>query len=142
MVDRIGRLELFVEMAHLVAHRGTCSRARVGCVIVADNRVVSMGYNGAPPGQPHCEHHPDEGPNERGTVGCNIAVHAELNAICFAARAGIATEGSFIVCTHEPCRPCGQAIISAGIEHVYWTKSYHTPFSFPRHMVDQLARRV
>ena len=46
--------EYFMEMAHLVASRSTCLRRKVGAVMVADKRVLTTGYNGAPKGLPHC----------------------------------------------------------------------------------------
>jgi deoxycytidylate deaminase len=45
---------MLMEMALVVARRGTCNRKQVGAVIARDGRVISIGYNGAPPGLPHC----------------------------------------------------------------------------------------
>lgn len=46
---------LFIKMAELVADQSTCCRLQVGAVLVKDNRVISMGFNGTPTGQRHCE---------------------------------------------------------------------------------------
>ncbi len=80
----------FITIAMDVASRSTCPRARVGAVIVKDNRILAAGYNGAPPDKPHCSE-----------VGCNLAnahcttaVHAETNAIAQAAKYGIPLEGA------------------------------------------------
>lgn len=56
VLERISRDEMLMEMAFVVAKRGTCSRAQVGCVISRDGRIIVTGYNGAPAGIPHCEH--------------------------------------------------------------------------------------
>ena len=56
MSSRISRDGMFMLMALAASYRGTCSRLQVGAVIVKDNHVVSMGYNGSPPGAPHCHH--------------------------------------------------------------------------------------
>ena len=120
-----------MNLAWQVALRGTCPRASVGAVIVRDDRVISMGYNGAPPGESHCDVVGCEEPIEAsadGTrfpgSGCQRAVHAELNAISWAARAGVATEGATMYCTHAPCRTCAQAILSAGIIGLVYEREY------------------
>jgi len=81
------------EITKLVSYQGTCKRAQVGCLIVRDGRILCTGYNGSPPGEPHCT-----------DVGCLMVnghcvrtTHAEANAIAFCARHGIATEGATIM---------------------------------------------
>ncbi len=49
------RDKVFLEMAVVLGQLGTCSRAQVGAIITRDHRAISWGYNGAPPGAPHCE---------------------------------------------------------------------------------------
>ena len=117
-VSRISREDMFLDIAQTVSGRGTCSRASVGCVIVRDARIISLGYNGAPPGQPHCVHREGEAP------GCEFAIHAEANAIAYAARAGISTERATMFCTHSPCLKCAQLMLSAGITQVWWRTEY------------------
>lgn len=130
--------EIYMNLAHAVALQGTCPRALVGAVLVRQGHPLSVGYNGAPPGMPHCaelygEHHAlVEG-------SCKNAVHAELNSIAWAARNGIRTEGATLYCTHQPCIPCGQALLSARIIKVYYGKPYHMPFEFPVGMSEQLV---
>lgn len=116
----------FLAVAEVISTAGTCSRRQVGAILVQDRRIVSTGYNGAPSGMDHCEH-PTE-PIDWNTEGnpCGIAVHAELNAIAFAARHGIKTEGAMMYCTDEPCLKCAQAIVNAGIYAVVYMKEYHT----------------
>jgi dCMP deaminase len=123
---RLSRNELWLEIAKLYAARGTCDRAQVGCVIVKDNRVVSAGYNGAPPGLPHCidMEDPHEVESLMGERGCRRAIHAEANAIAWAARQGTSVSGATLYTTHEPCLPCSQLIISAGVVAVYWVHDY------------------
>lgn len=118
--------DIYMNLAAAVALQGTCQRAQVGAVLVRAGRPLSVGYNGAPPGMPHCEHLVDPT-----VTGCTNAVHAELNAIAWAARNGIPTDGATLYCTHQPCVSCGQAIVSAGITRVFWSKPYRAPFRFP-----------
>jgi dCMP deaminase len=56
--------------------------------------------------------------------GCIRTVHAELNAIAFAARKGIALEGSSLYCTDSPCLGCAKAIINAGIVSMFYLRLY------------------
>lgn len=125
---RIGRDEMFMEMARLVSLRSTCPRAQVGALIVRDHRVVSMGYNGAPSGLPHCTDvgcYHEEG--YRAKSGCERSIHAEANAIAFAAKSGIPTEGATLYCTLSPCVTCANLIINAGIKEVAYGTAYRDP---------------
>lgn len=110
----------FLAMAYIVSDAGTCARLKVGAVLVKDRRVISTGYNGAPAGMPHCEHPP----NRLVEVPCLIAVHAEVNAIAFAARHGVPTEGSTLYTTDSPCSACAQLVINAGITEVKFGRRY------------------
>jgi dCMP deaminase len=124
-MERVSRDELCMQIAHLVAQRGTCSRAQVGAVIARDGRVLATGYNGPPSGFPHCTD-PDgcTGADRKSNEGCLRAVHAEANAIAYSARHGIATEGASLYCSHLPCRKCAELIINAGIVLVYYSVDY------------------
>lgn len=120
-----------MQNAELAATRSTCSRARVGVVIAKSGRVISTGYNGTPAGMDHCIHlcncfttkggHTSECAS---VAPCLEAVHAEANAIAWAARCGVALEGAELFTTFSPCRPCGQLIINAGIIRVVYLRAY------------------
>ena len=96
-------------------------RLKVGAVIVKDNRIISVGYNGTFPGASNvCEYK-----NAYGDLVTNLEVlHAEENAICFAAKAGISPEGSSLFTTHSPCFNCSKLIIQLGIKKVYYREIY------------------
>ena len=69
--------EYFAAQALLIANRSTCKRAKVGAVLVKDNKVISTGYNGSVSGTEHCIDHEClviEG-------HCVRTLHAEVNAI-------------------------------------------------------------
>lgn len=122
--------EYFMELAGAVSRRATCDRGRSGCVIVRDKQILVTGYVGSPRGLPHCD---DVGHllrrviHEDGSesMHCVRTVHAEQNAICQAARLGIALEGSTIYCRMTPCRTCAMLIINCGIKRVVCEKKYH-----------------
>ncbi|MCA1806491.1 MAG: cytidine deaminase [Actinobacteria bacterium] len=106
-----------MRVAWVMASRGTCGRLNVGCVITKGTRIVSSGWNGSPTGLEHCASpHPDG--------ACETACHAEMNAIAWAARIGLSTEGSWLFCTHQPCLKCSQIIVNAGISRVIWDQPY------------------
>lgn len=114
--------EYFLELADLVARRSSCLRRHVGAVLVKNERIISTGYNGAPRGLAHCL---DVGclreemqiPSGQRYELCR-GVHAEQNAIINAAYYGVATEGSVLYCTNQPCIICARMIINAGITKV------------------------
>lgn len=104
----------------IVSARATCSRLNVGAII-HDNRgvIFSSGYNGAPEGTKHCDHLGD-------VLGepCKVSVHAELNAILWAAKYGRGIDGQQMMCTHAPCRACASAIVQVGIVMVRFIWQY------------------
>ncbi|MFA6824388.1 MAG: cytidine/deoxycytidylate deaminase family protein [Bacteroidales bacterium] len=121
--------EYFMELANAAAKRATCDRGRSGCVIVKDKQVLVTGYVGSPIGLPHCDEvghlfkktfHEDE----TITTHCVRTVHAEQNAICQAARRGIALDGATLYCRMTPCRVCAMLIINCGIKRVVCEKKY------------------
>lgn len=114
-----------MQIAEVVAKRGTCTRAQVGAVLARKGRVLATGYNGPPSGLPHCMDADGCSVLDRVAVdGCQRSVHAEANCIAFAARHGIRTKGSTLFCTHLPCLKCSELIINAGIRRVAYATSY------------------
>ncbi len=122
--DRVSRDEVLMRVATVISARGTCERLQVGAVISKDGRPISTGYVGAPSGLPHCiASQCQVGPDG----GCIRTVHAEANAIAFAARHGTSTEGSELHSTHSPCLSCAKLIINAGIKRVVFENEYRDP---------------
>lgn len=121
MEERISRVNLNLKIAELVSLRGTCGRARVGAVITnLDGRIISTGYNGPIKGDNHCSEVICDL-----TKQCSRAIHAEANAIYSAAKMGISLKGCILYATHHPCHKCLEAIISSGIEEIYYLFPYH-----------------
>ena len=122
--------EYFMEIANTVAKRATCDRGRSGCVIARGKQLLVTGYVGSPNGMPHCDevgHQMKKTIHEDGSITnhCVRTVHAEQNAICQAAKLGIALEGSTLYCRMTPCRTCAMLIINCGIKRVVCEKKYH-----------------
>lgn len=139
-MDRPTILQTLALISRAWAQRSTCSRRQVGAVI-ADHKgvIISSGYNGAPAGMDHCNHectcvakihsvqHDQHEPDCRTTISCTTAIHAEENAILFAARRGVSTYGSMIVSTYGPCHRCARMIVQAGINMVVYLERNPDP---------------
>ncbi|MDR2510271.1 MAG: cytidine/deoxycytidylate deaminase family protein [Spirochaetaceae bacterium] len=122
--------EYFMEVCDAISRRATCDRGRSGAVIAKDNQLLVTGYVGAPAGLPHCDevgHQLKKMLHEDGstTTHCVRTVHAEQNAICQAAKRGIAIDGATLYCKMTPCRTCAMLIINCGIKRVVCQKRYH-----------------
>jgi len=110
----------------------TCIRLKIAAVIVKDDRIISSGWNGAPSGMIHCneyfEHVKDTNSEDFKKLHAEFSerneLHAEQNAIAFAARNGINTEGSILFTSVSPCASCAKLIIAAGIKTVYYKVEY------------------
>ena len=115
--NRLNWKEYFMSMALLASQRSSCSRLKVGCVIVSDNRVICMGYNGFLPNSPHVSRIRDN--HEQATV------HAEQNSISDAAARGASVRNSTAYITHFPCINCFKTLVSAHIKIIYYHTDYH-----------------
>jgi dCMP deaminase len=116
---------IFMKLASDIAQRSHCIKAQVGAVLVKDTRIISIGYNGPPSGTHNCdEEWPEHGCPRDSKGSCSLALHAEENAILFAAKNGSQLEGSTLYTTLSPCISCARLIFSSGIKKVYFQKSY------------------
>lgn len=114
--------DYFMAIARIIATRSTCDRLRAGAVLVKDKHIISTGYNGAPPGLPHCDG-PEGHLMEEGH--CIRTIHGEHNTILQAAKIpGASTIGSTLYSTYGPCMHCCKYVIAAGIKRVVFGKIY------------------
>ncbi len=109
--------EYFMSIALLGSCRSPCERLNVGSVIVKNNRLISMGYNGYIPGAPHISRVVD---NHEQSI-----IHSEVNAISDCARRGVSLDGSKIYITHYPCINCFRSIAACGITDVIYLEDYN-----------------
>lgn len=116
---RLSRHNMYMEMAKIVALRGTCPRLCVGAIAVSTGRRLFIGYNGAPSGDPHCI-----------DVGCMVVGnscvrtdHAEVNAIS-QIDDSISGKDLTLYVTHSPCQGCANLIASRKIKYVYFETPY------------------
>ncbi|MDI9494094.1 MAG: cytidine/deoxycytidylate deaminase family protein [Bacillota bacterium] len=136
--------EYFMQMAEVAEQRSTCTRRKVGAVIVKDKRIMATGYNGVPTGIQHCE--------ERGCLREQLQVpsgqrhelcrglHAEQNAIIQAAYLGQSIDGGTLYCTTQPCVICAKMLINAGIKRIVIKEGY--PDELAREMLEEAGLKV
>lgn len=123
MTSRPSWDETFLDLATVIARRGTCNRGYVGAVVVdAEGHIVSTGYNGSPSGVPHCTEagcHMVEG-------HCRRTVHAEANAIYNAQDRGLGERlrGSTVYVTHFPCPVCATLLVRSRVARVVALAAY------------------
>ena len=108
--------EYFIATAFLISSRSPDLRLKVGCVLVKDNHVISMGYNGFLPKIEHKSYM--ENGHEQATV------HAEQNSIADCAKRGVKTDGAIAYITHYPCINCFKVLASSGIKQIYYRDDY------------------
>jgi dCMP deaminase len=124
-MNKISFDEIYIELAANLAKKSHCVKTHVGAVISKDTRIVSLGYNGPPAGTHNCDiEWPETGcPRDR-KGGCSLALHAEANAILYAAKNQITLEGATLYITLSPCLPCARIIYTTGIKRVVYLDSY------------------
>jgi dCMP deaminase len=127
-------IDAFIDTAERFAQLSSATRLKVGAVVVKDNRIISIGYNGMPAGWDNCcEKVVDVSPSDPRYDYNNFTkelktkdevIHAEANAILKLARDGESGNGSTLFCTHAPCIHCAKLVHGAGINTVYYRDAY------------------
>ena len=138
--------QAFMDCAITFSGLSSAVRAQVGSIIVKDNRIISIGYNGMPSGWDNeCEdtlfsydervaHNPldvrewtyDSTTKQYSALKTKPEVlHAEANAITKVAKSPESCEGAAIFCTHMPCIECAKLIHQCGITEVYYNNDYN-----------------
>ena len=114
--NRIDWDRYFMSIAILGSIRIPCQRLKVGCVLVKNKRLVSMGYNGFLPESIHVSRIRDN--HEQSTI------HAEQNAISDAASRGVSVDDCTAYITHYPCINCFKILIASGIKNIIYLEDY------------------
>lgn len=117
--------DIYMDLAVKIAQRSHCIKRHVGAVLAKETRIVSVGYNGPPAGTHNC----DEEFGETGCAldskgSCSLAIHAEQNAILYAAKNKVNVKGSTLYVSLSPCLSCARIIYSMGIKRVVYLNSY------------------
>ena len=111
-----------MQTAENYAELSSAKRAQVGCVLVKDHRIISIGYNGMPSGWTNeCETTDEYGFN---AVTKEEVLHAETNAIAKVAQSNESAKGATIYTTCAPCLHCAKLIYQSGITRVVYKHEY------------------
>jgi len=112
-------INAYMDVAERFAQLSSAKRLNVGAIVVKDDRIISIGYNGMPTGWDNCCE--DENNKSKPEV-----LHAESNAIAKLARSNESGEGASIFITHSPCIECAKLIYQSGITTVYYRDNYRS----------------
>lgn len=114
--SRFSRDAYFGIIAAAAAMLAKCQRRQVGAVLVKENRIISTGYNGAPPGFQNCF-------GDKCVFGgssCINTIHAEINCLTRSREVG-----DIIYCTDTPCINCVKALLSHNPNiRIVWMRCY------------------
>ena len=110
-------IQYYVKVAKETALLSKAKKLQVGCVIVRDNRILSIGYNGTPSGWDNCC-------EENGKTKPEV-LHAEANALMKLCSSTESSLRATMFVTHTPCIECAKLIYQAGISQVYYINEYN-----------------
>jgi len=120
-------INAYMDVAERFAELSSARRLHVGAIVVKDDRIISIGYNGMPAGWDNdCEYviqHSDD------TVTLKSkpeVLHAETNAIAKLAKSTESGDGAVLFVTHSPCLDCAKLIFQSGIRSVFYRNSYRS----------------
>jgi dCMP deaminase len=124
--------EYFIKIAHLTSERSNCIKRKVGCIIVKENRILSLGYNGTPSKikncyEGGCDRCYEQFESNEKISGKNLdlcmCLHAEENAMLFLSKSDL--DNSILYVTLMPCIACVKKIIQCGIKRVIYSEDYN-----------------
>ena len=112
---------MYMDVAVRIAQMSYAKRKKVGSILVKDNNIISMGWNGTPSGEPNsCE-------GEDGETLPTV-LHAELNMLCkIAASASASSAGGTVYITLSPCLDCAKLLLQSGIKRVVYNRAFSDP---------------
>ena len=121
-------IKTYMDVAESFAKLSSAVRLQVGAIVVKDDRIISIGYNGMPSGWDNCcedtVHHHDIGTCTSTTKA--EVLHAESNAVAKLAKSGESGLGATIFVTHAPCIDCAKLVYQSGIDTVYYKNDYRS----------------
>ena len=120
-------LGTYMKVAQLFAEHSSAKRKKVGAVIVKDDRIISIGYNGMPAGWDNeCEDALHDNYGGTALITKPEVLHAESNAIAKLAKSTESGEGATMFVTCAPCLDCAKLIYQSGITEVYYAEDYRS----------------
>ena len=118
-------IDAYMDVAERFAQLSSAVRLQVGAIVVKDDRIISIGYNGMPAGWDNvCENIIGYDKGKPVLNSKPEVLHAEANAITKLARSSESGDGAAIFVTHAPCIDCAKLIYQSGIDTVYYRTAY------------------
>ena len=111
-------IDAYMDVAERFAKLSSATRLQVGAIVVKDDRIISIGYNGMPSGWDNCCEDDNKTKAE--------VLHAETNAIAKLAKSGESGLGATMFVTHAPCIDCAKLVYQSGIDTVYYKNEYRS----------------
>ena len=125
MKDKL--VQAYMKTAEIFAELSHARRLHVGAIVVKDDRIISIGYNGMPAGwDNNCEDVVQYSDDTTTLKTKPEVLHAETNAIAKLARSGESGLHSDLFVTHSPCLDCAKLIYQSGIRTVYFGSAYRS----------------
>lgn len=119
----------YYNIAKEISSLSYANRLKVGAIIVKDNRIISIGFNGTPPGWDNeCEEElisPSSFPNKELKTKPEV-IHAEMNALHKLASSNESGNNASMFCTHAPCIECAKGVVMSGIKNFYFIDKYRS----------------
>lgn len=110
--------EIFAELSH-------ARRLHVGAIVVKDDRIISIGYNGMPSGWDNdCEDVIQYADDTTSLKTKPEVLHAETNAIAKLAKSNESGDGAVLFVTHAPCLDCAKLVYQSGLNTVFYRNDY------------------
>ena len=114
-----------MDVADRFSRLSSAKRLQVGAIVVKDDRIISIGYNGMPSGWDNdCENIIQHSDDTTSLKTKPEVLHAESNAIAKLARSSESGDGATLFVTHQPCMECAKLIYQSGIKEVYYAHPY------------------
>ena len=121
-------LDAYMKTAETFAECSTAKRLHVGAIVVKEDRIISIGYNGMPSGwDNNCEDEVIVEMDEKfikTLITKPEVLHAETNAIAKLAKSNESGFDSIMFVTHTPCLECAKLVYQSGINTVYYRNTY------------------
>lgn len=121
-------VDAYMDVAERFAELSSARRLHVGAIVVKDDRIISIGYNGMPSGwDNNCEIETTS--NNGNVIQIELkskpeVLHAETNAIAKLAKSTESGANATMFITHSPCLDCAKLIFQSGISSVFYRDSY------------------
>lgn len=120
-------IDAHMKAAEVYSLLSSAKRLKVGCVVVKDNTIIGIGYNGMPSGWDNdCEIEIQQPVGRVDLVTKPEVLHAETNAIAKISRSTNSSDSASLFVTHAPCLDCAKIIHQAGINSVYYRNTYRS----------------